>query len=361
MKELQEGATSFVTDSSDKISKEMPVFYNPVMKLNRDLSLLVIASMKSPRIGLPMEASGIRAARILNEIIAPGIVTPKMLSINDLSKEAISLAKKNVARQQGIFPSERITFSQTEASLFLKQSRGFDYIDIDPFGTPNPFLDATVTRIARNGIIAVTATDTSALAGTYPNATKRKYWATPCRCWAMHEIGLRILIRKVQLVGTQHDKALIPLLSVSADHYYRIFFRCEGKSQVKDVLSKHSHIQVNEKKMSIKISENSTDPGPLWIGPMHDKEFVQSLINIGRKLNISTFHDSLELLGVIKDECKIESLGFFETNTLSALMKITPIKREKWLELLGKHGCRTHITPMGIKSDLSFSELSKLV
>ncbi|MCU0373510.1 MAG: ATP-binding protein, partial [Ignavibacteria bacterium] len=42
---------------------------------------------------------------------------------------------------------------------------GFDYIDIDPFGSPCPFLDAAIKRLSRGGILAVTATDTSALAG----------------------------------------------------------------------------------------------------------------------------------------------------------------------------------------------------
>ena len=37
----------------------------------------------------------------------------------------------------------------------------FDYIDIDPFGSPNPFLAAAIGRITRNGIVAVTATDTA--------------------------------------------------------------------------------------------------------------------------------------------------------------------------------------------------------
>ena len=71
-------------------------------------------------------------------------------------------------------------------------STGFDYIDVDPFGSPNPFLDAAIKRIARDGILAVTATDTAPLCGTYTNACRRKYWAVPLRNELMHEIGIRI-------------------------------------------------------------------------------------------------------------------------------------------------------------------------
>ena len=45
----------------------------------------------------------------------------------------------------------------------------------------------------------------------------------------MHEIGLRILIRRVQLAGSVYDKALIPILSYSKEHYMRVFFKCEKR------------------------------------------------------------------------------------------------------------------------------------
>ena len=108
----------------------------------------------------------------------------------------------------------------------MLESKGFDYIDIDPFGFPGRFLDAAALRIARKGILAVTATDLGALCGSFPKVCNRKYWAEPKRDYMMHETGLRILIRKIQLIGIQYEKALIPLFSYYKDHYFRIFFRC---------------------------------------------------------------------------------------------------------------------------------------
>ena len=103
--------------------------------------------------------------------------------------------------------------SEDDANLFLLKSSGFDYIDIDPFGSPNPFLENAVVRLSREGILAVTATDTSGFTGTYPKATKRKYDSRPIKNEIMHETGIRILIRAVQLFGSRHDKALIPIYS----------------------------------------------------------------------------------------------------------------------------------------------------
>src|SRR3989344_5707896 len=205
---------SIVTEGSCKIKVELPpkdvhaqmeVFYNPVMASNRN-----IAS--------PLAGSGIRELRFLKELKQGKVQT---IFANDLKENfpkvmAENMKLNNVAKKL----KDKIIVHNDDANLFLlnqvkhcideKFCGYFDYIDIDPFGSPNPFLASAVARITREGIIAVTATDTAALTGTYPKVTKRKYWARAIRNYMMHEIGLRILIRKVQLQGVQFDKALIP-------------------------------------------------------------------------------------------------------------------------------------------------------
>jgi tRNA (guanine26-N2/guanine27-N2)-dimethyltransferase len=147
--------------------------------------------------------------------------------------------------------------------LLLLTSRGFDYIDIDPWGTPNPYLDSACRRISRGGILAVTATDTSALCGTYPNACRRKYWALPKRDSNMHETGLRILIRKIQLVGAQYEKGLIPVYSYSREHYMRVFLRIEkGKSMVDRIIGFHDFLNGS---------------GPLWTGKLWEEDLADKI------------------------------------------------------------------------------------
>jgi tRNA (guanine26-N2/guanine27-N2)-dimethyltransferase len=370
MQTLVEGTTHFHTESEEKITKDMPVFYNPVMKRNRDLTLAVLLAMnrKDLRIGLPMEASGIRAARILHELVAPGFLNPKLIALNDISEKAIGFAKKNIDATRGDFDEKRITFSATEANVFLRQSRGFDYIDIDPFGTPNPFLDSAVQRINRDGILAVTATDTSALAGTYPAATARKYWSVPSRTWVMHEVGLRILARKVQLVAAQYDKAVIPVLSVATDHYYRIFFRClRSHSEVKNILREQKFLHVCTKCMQLTLSsENAgacrncsskiTSAGPLWAGQLHEKEFIVTLRSALKHLDEKTAKQLDGLLAIIEDECKISTVGFIDLHELASKYNISAPRTEKVLQALGKHGARTHINGAGVKTDLDMKE-----
>ena len=193
----------------------MEVFYNPVMSLNRDVSVLLLNSVdkKNMQIADPLAASGIRSIRFLKELGKDKI---NRIYINDFDKNAVKSIKENLILNKIKYKNnKKMTIENEDANLFLLKSTGFDYIDIDPFGTPNPFLDAACKRLAREGIMAVTATDTSALAGTYPQACIRKYWAVPKKDAIMHETGLRILIRKIQLVGAQYEKALNPIFSYS--------------------------------------------------------------------------------------------------------------------------------------------------
>ncbi|MDD9952841.1 MAG: hypothetical protein OXR66_00730 [Candidatus Woesearchaeota archaeon] len=355
MQTITEGTTTFVTNSEKKITKGMPIFYNPVMKKNRDLTLFVLATMKDPSICLPMEASGVRAARILNELVNEHIIVPKKLAINDISPTAIDFAKRNVEKNRGNYPKKSIVFSVNEANKFLLSQKHYDYIDIDPFGTPNPFLNTAVQRIQRNGILAVTATDTAALAGTYPRATKRKYWSTPSRTWVMHEIGLRILIRKVQLIAAQYDVGLIPVLSVSADHYYRIFFRHKPSNvTVKNILNQHNHVAINTKTFAINESTNAADPGPLWTGNLHDRVFVKKLLATPLELE-----ETRKLLETIHQETAIEQLGFYDMHELASAWKTEPPRKTHFFAKLGKHVAPTHITPTGFKTDLPLTTIQK--
>ena len=216
MKEIiKEGAAIIRISKIGKISKEMGVFYNPVMSLNRDVSVLLLDSIDKNNLQIadPLAASGVRSIRFLKELGKDKI---KNISINDMSNDAIKSIKDNLALNKIQYRNnKKISIINEDANLFLLNSAGFDYIDIDPFGTPNPYLDSACRRLARNGILAVTATDTSALCGTYPGACIRKYWAIPRKDCMMHETGLRILIRKAQLVAAQYDKALNPIFSYS--------------------------------------------------------------------------------------------------------------------------------------------------
>ncbi len=321
-----------------KISKKLPVFYNLVMELNRTISILLLNSInkKNMQIALPLAASGIRGIRFLKELKKNKI---KSIDMNDNSSQALKLIKQNLKLNK--VKLNKVNLHNKDADLFLLESKGFDYIDIDPFGAPNPYLDSAVKRIARDGILAVTATDTSSLAGTYPKACKRKYWAKPLRNELKHEIGLRILIRKVQLIGAQYEKALTPIFSYSKEHYMRAFFKCEkGKTKVDDIIKKHDFYE---------------KAGPMWLDQLWDKKLTEKMYK----------QEKSEFLKMIKDESKIDVVGFYDIHALCKRYKIANIPKFniliKKIRKKGYKVSRTHFKPEGLKINMSLQKLLRLM
>src|SRR3989338_7938256 len=163
MQEIIEGKAILKIPEIKKVSKKMPVFYNPDMSLNRDISILLLKSIKQKKLQIAdlMAGTGIRTARFLLELSASKI---KLLATNDANPKF----KKSISKllKQNKISTKKVVITSEDANKFLLNSAGFDYIEIDPFGSPNPYLDCAIKRLSRKGILAVTATDTSALAGS---------------------------------------------------------------------------------------------------------------------------------------------------------------------------------------------------
>lgn len=333
--ETREGS-AFIGISAGSISKKLDVFYNPTMKFNRDISVAVLNAVPLTHMQIAdiMAASGVRSIRFLKELKKNKITS---ITINDHNERAIQQIKKNLKKNK-LEKDKRIILANKNADILLLESKGFDYIDIDPFGTPVPFLDAACKRISRNGILAVTATDTAALAGTFPFACRRKYSAMPLHGPIMHEIGLRILIMKCQSIGAQYDKALMPIFSYSKEHYMRVFFQCtKGKSKADDILKQH------------RMYGNA---GPIWIGHLWDTTLLKNM-----KCDDKFFN-------VIKEEALIDSIGFYDIHALCKKNQLMIPKYDVLMDAIQKKGhtvTRTHFADTGLRTTISEEELVEIL
>ncbi len=350
MEQIVEGKAKIEVERRKIVSKEMTVFYNPAMELNRTISvaLLNCVDKKNMQIGSPLAGSGVREVRFLLELSSDKIDN---ISINDYSEDAVKSIKKNLSLNKLKQKKGKIDVFQEDANLFLLNSTGFDYIDIDPFGTPNPFLDAAAKRIARDGILAVTATDTAPLSGTYPDACMRKYYAKPLRNEIMHEVGLRILIRKCQLVAAQYDKALIPIYSYAREHYMRIFFRCEkGKQRADDIMSQHSMFM---------------DAGPMWVGKLWDEKLAVKIFEYIRNSDYTKKNDVLKMADQIANESKINSIGFYSIPMLIKRNEFKAMpKQEKIIKRIIEkkyNAAVTHFEANSIRSDIPEKKMISLI
>ncbi len=349
-----------------KISKKLPVFYNPDMKLNRDICVLLLKSLPSElKIADILAGTGIRSIRLLKELPKERI---KSIDINDSNPCAAKLIKKNL--QLNKTKNKKTAVHCKDANEFLIESNGFNYIDIDPFGSPNPFLDNSIRRLAREGILAVTATDTSALAGSHPGSCQRKYWATPLRNELMHEIGIRILIRKVQLIGAQYEKALVPIFCHSTLHYLRVYFACQkSKKTVDEVLKQHGYLLYCRKCAARKESRYNKDTccsnimdyaGPLWQGEIWNRELVGNMY----KLVDTNNKELTKIIITIRNESNIPEVGFYSLPALCERLKISVPKQDKIIQKIlqqGKKAAPTHFAPESIRSDVCLKDLNKII
>ena len=199
------------------------IFHNIAMADQRTRSVLIMdAAIESGLLGegdvrvLDMlTGSGIRARRWLHECMHAERL---IVTCNDLEKEALSWA----AAVHALHPplSGKLQFTHQDGRHW--SDRGYQWIDIDPFGSPAPFIDAALSSMGRRGILALTATDAAALRGRSNGACSRRYGAKVRPGPASHEIGIRVLVGWAAQRAAMYDRTIQPLFSTCEDHYLRV-------------------------------------------------------------------------------------------------------------------------------------------
>lgn len=346
----------FIPSYGSKISKELKVFYNPIMKLNRDISLLVIQTyFKNKQINFcdPMAASGIRELRFLKTI--PNQF--KQLVLGDISKDAIKNIKKNFKANK--ISTKKLRLVNANAINTISQEY-YDFIEIDPFGSPVPFMDIAVQRIKHNGILSITATDTAALCGTYPKTTLRKYGIKVEKTLYYEELGLRNLIAYTQRQGAKYNKVLIPIISYSDTHYYKIFFKVtESRTKSVQMIKGHSYIQWDKKTQETQILEyekNRESLGKTYINSLCDKDFLSEL-----QSNINLIKDNTNVSNLITNLInEIDIVGYYNPHKFQKSFKFQSNKKfDEIIEILQEKGykaSRPHNNRLGIKTNANPDE-----
>ena len=185
-----------------------------------------------------LSATGLRAIRYAKEIAAATSVTA-----NDLSPAATRSIQENVLLN-GVDDTVKTTTGNAlalmYATAFATGQRKFDVIDLDPYGSAAPFLDAAVQALNDGGLLCATFTDSAVWASTgYSEKTFALYGGVPVRGIYSHEVGLRLILNAVATSAARYGLAIEPLLSLSADYYVRVFVRVwHSPAQVKFLAGK---------------------------------------------------------------------------------------------------------------------------
>ncbi|WP_406661537.1 tRNA (guanine(10)-N(2))-dimethyltransferase [Methanolobus sp. ZRKC3] len=353
-----------------------PVFYNPVMELNRDISVAA-TSVFVKRLSEKYEreisdityvdalsASGIRGLRIANEV---GVST----TLNDWSEEAYNLILDNIDNLN----LENAKGSCKNANLLLYESR-YNIVDLDPFGTPAPFL-AAAARSAVN-MLEVTATDTAPLCGAHLNSGIRKYAAIPFNNEYHSEMGVRILLGKVARELSVHDKAMTPLLSHATRHYVRSYLEInKGAKRADKMLQQlgyishcpvcghretHPGIVAHIQKSCSMCDSDTMTAGPLWLGQLHDPGFCQEVIEEIEGRELGTREHAIKIIELCMNELNIPT--FYDQHLICKKLGLSASLINVLVDALKDNGfaaSRTHFSGTSFKTDANISDIEKII
>ncbi|KAL3307825.1 RNA methyltransferase tRNA(m5U54)methyltransferase, partial [Cichlidogyrus casuarinus] len=241
--------------------------------------------------GVPLAASGLRSVRFCKEVPFIDCVIS-----NDLDPVAVDLIRKN-AQMNNV--EQKLKPVNHDAIQLMHSSSGFEtrfhVIDIDPYGTASPFLDASINAMQENGLLCVTSTDMAVLCGTSAGTSLGKYGGLAVKCSPVHEQAIRLLLHAIQSAASRHGKVIDPLLSLSIDFYARVYVRLRSSpKEVKRIATKTAimfscpgcksiHLQSLGKENAIGSECSICDSklvisGPLYCGSLHDRKFISDLI-----------------------------------------------------------------------------------
>lgn len=281
-----------------------------------------------------LSATGLRALRYASELP----VVTKVVG-NDLSESAIKSMKTNIAYNK---LEDRIQPNLGDARAYMYRacgdpSRKFDVIDLDPYGTAAPFLDAALQAVKDGGLLCVTCTDAGVWASTgYAEKAFSLYGGNPVKGLHSHEAGLRLILNSLAMSAAKYGIAIEPLLSLSIDFYARVFVRVtRSPAQVKFTASNSmvvyncdsgcgawsiQPLAASREKLDrngrpvyhFKLAQGPTAntycehcgfkthlAGPMWAGPLHNPHFIQRILDTLPKLDPEVYQTIPRIEGML--------------------------------------------------------------
>jgi tRNA (guanine26-N2/guanine27-N2)-dimethyltransferase len=364
----------------DHAISRAPVFYNPRMKLNRDTAVLALGAYQKRRskplsVCEPMCGTGVRGIRLALEVTGVERVV-----LGDLNPRAIRLAEENAALN-GV--SHKVRARLMDADLLLSLHRlprhRFDYVDIDPYGSPAQHLESTLEAISNRGMIALTATDMAPLCGVNPRACLRKYGGLPLRTDYCHEVAVRLLAGALVKNAAKIEIAVEPIFSFAVDHYVRLYARLNlGAQRADDCLGMMGYIQHCSHCLNRRIvysagsfADDVCDVcgsrmrigGPMWLGDLAERSFCDDMMALANETPLSSERRLMQILELVRDESKMPPT-FYNIDSLCSRLGIESISGDRLISALKNadfKAVKTHFDERGVKTGATVTELENVL
>ena len=202
----------------------------------------------------------------------------------------------------------------------------FDVIDLDPYGTAAPFMDAALQGINDGGLLCVTCTDAGVFASAgHPEKAFALYGGLPLKGPLSHEGGLRLILNGIAASAGKYGLAIEPLLSLSIDFYARIFVRihrspaevkftsgntmvvynCDagcGAWTIQPLQDREDENGLTQAVSTPKCEHCGFRPhlgGPMWAGPLHNPHLIQKILDMLPVIDRETYRTIGRMEGML--------------------------------------------------------------
>ena len=283
-----------------------PGFLNPAMAPARTRSVLLLAdALEHDWLVKPghdvrafdaLCATGVRVRRWRNEI--PSQHQQRLrVTANDLDRFALDWLE----RSHAAYPSavsvdhsleddryERPPSGQMHNGIFVMQNdarialmeAAYQWVDLDPFGSPVNFLDAAIQGLSRTGFLEVTATDTAALTGSSASSQHRRYGAKGIVDSYAHDDAVRVMLGLIATTAARHDRCVEPVLALFDGHHVRVSVKVRRSRENASEVLNNIGWRIREANGTYRFVQHPTPEevqrgsGPLWVGPLWDAEIT---------------------------------------------------------------------------------------
>ncbi len=241
--------------------------------------------------------------------------------------------------------------------------RTYDWVDLDPFGSPSPFLIGAISIAKPGGHLYITSTDTATLSGRRRGDDIRLYGVF-LRPWETYgELGARALIYSVWNAANHLNRHIAPVFVFYEGYAYRLLVRVEEKRNTNGIgyinrcktCGTYSVSQRNPAKCGVCGGETE-GVGPIWVGRLYERETLQGFKEVALKMGWKDVAKVLTKMLTEPDTPMYYPLSGFRLHRTPSLKVVI-----KKLEEMGYSAGKTQFSPQGVKTDAPVPVLKEVL